>query len=102
MDMQTYAAQLKVWAEEETKLAQEAQEEREKSIHLMLASMYGPMLTQLGRVGIEGIRPDALAKVAEDLKKKAEICRQVGDFDMEEREGIKLAAVRRAMALLEE
>ena len=101
MEMKTYAAQLKVWAEEETKLAQEAQEEREKSIHLMLASMYGPMLTQLGRGVLEGIRPDALTKTAADLEKRAEALHKAGDFDMEEREGIKLAAVRRAMTLLE-
>ena len=100
MELEQYLSRLRAWAEQEKKLAEAAEDDREMSIHKMLASMYGPMLSTLGKVEIAGKNPGALAEVAGNIAKNAENLRAHKDFDAADREDIKLDAVRRVMRLI--
>lgn len=104
MTLERYEQTLDIWAEEERARAAEAKaagDERLHSIHLMKASMLGPMLRTLGRVELEG-RRGALEKIALQQEQEAEKHRKNEDFDAAERSLIKAETIRRAMKLLDE
>lgn len=94
-----YDAALDAWAQEARELSK-TEDERERSIQLMRASMMGDMLKQLGRAEHAG--RGKLRAVYEHLVGEEAAMRERGDYDGEDRTRVKRETVERAMALLRE
>lgn len=100
-----YNQTLKKEAERERTLAADASEKgdaRAQSIHLMRASMFGDMLSVLGRVEYEGKRPNALETLIESFSDEAERLHKLGDYDGADRAEQKSIAVQFALDALKE
>lgn len=101
--LEDYYSQLNCEAEKENAKAQQAAsagDEREKSVHLMKASMLGDMLKVLGRVEHEGRRPNALETLIESFGEEAERLHKLGDYDAADRAEQKATTVQFALDAL--
>ncbi|MBR0508219.1 MAG: hypothetical protein IJJ86_06375 [Clostridia bacterium] len=87
---------------EAAETARDRGNERERSIHLMKASMLGDMLKVLGRIQHEGKRPDALTKLIESFSSEADKQRAGGDYDESDRAEQKAITVQFACDALTE
>lgn len=89
-------------AEERARAEACASNERERSIHLMQASMLGDMLKALGRVQHEGLRPGVLRAQIDSLVVQAEKERRLEDFDAADRTLVKARTIEWALDRLTE
>ena len=105
MILERYNATLTAEAKRQTELAAEAAgkgDSRAQSIHLMKASMLGDMLKVLGRVELEGKRPNALETLIESFSSEAEKQYRLGDYDAADRAEQKAITVQFALDALRE
>lgn len=101
--LENYYSLLDKEAKRENEKAVEAGQrglERERSIHLMKASMLGEMLKVLGRVEHQGIRPNALETLINSFGEEAEKQHKNGDYDAADRAEQKAATVQFALDTL--
>ena len=102
-NLENYYSILDNEAEKENEKAVEARKkglERERSIHLMKASMLGEMLKVLGRVEHQGIRPNALETLINSFGEEAEKQHKNGDYDAADRAEQKASTVQFALDAL--
>lgn len=89
-------------AEERARAEACSSDERERSIHLMQASMLGDMLKALGRVQHQGLRPGVLRAQIDTLTAQAEKERAQEDFDACDRTLTKARTIEWALNRLTE
>ena len=77
-------------------------DQRAQSICLMKASMLGDMLKVLGRVELEGKRPNALETLIDSFSKEADTLYRRGDYDGADRAEQKSITVQFALDALHE
>ena len=102
MILETYNAKLDEEAMRERTNAQNASDERTRSIHLMKASMLGDMLKVLGRVQHEGKRPNVLQDLLDSFTAEAEKQRILGNYDEMDRAEQKAMTIQFALETLNE
>lgn len=102
MILENYYRKLDEQADLERLAAQNAADERTRSIHLMKASMLGDMLKVLGRVQHEGKRPNALKNLIDSFSAEADRQRMRGDYDESDRAEQKAMTIQFALEALSE